>query len=78
MNVRRELPAADWSLSWLIKIVLLSFATLETFIEKSKPDMNCRAVFCPDRRMEPLFIHEPRPKTAFNQSQKKRNSGNLK
>ena len=41
-------------------------------------DMNCWAVFCPDRRMEPLFIREPRPKTAFNQAQKKRNSVNLK
>ena len=45
MNVRRELPAAYWSLSWLMIIVLSSFATLEIFIGKSKPEMNSRAIF---------------------------------
>ena len=45
MNVRRELAAADWSLSWLMIFVLLSFATLDTFVGKSKLEMNSGAVF---------------------------------
>ena len=34
--------------------------------------------FRPDRRTEPLAIHRPCPKTAFNHAQKKRPSRNLK
>ena len=45
MNVRRELAAADWSLSWLMIFVPLSFAILDTFVGKSKPEMNSGAVF---------------------------------
>ena len=44
IKLRRVLPVADWSLSWLIKLVLLSFDTLDIFFAESKPELNSGTV----------------------------------
>ena len=40
IKLRRVLPVAAWSLSWLIKLVLLSFDTVDIFFGESKPELN--------------------------------------